>query len=209
MSQQVDKSPELNLFASLCGLPGVRGDIHNIYSALLACRSLGEVGWAAVLALLNIVLGGNAPVPDLVSPLPPGYIKYVRRIELVSDKEVKKLLPDIPFPKYIVIERNSDKEGKSPPPSKEVPLVFGIYIEYEHPAYGLSRSLWVIYDAGTGDYPFRAFLAPSSVAETVGKKFEQTPAPGGSSMLAVIGVAPGSKTREKKTVEKQAEPTQQ
>jgi len=202
------------LFASLCGLPGVRGGIHNIYSALLNCRSLGEVGWAAVLALLNIALGGNVPVPDLVSPIPPGYIKYVKRIELINDEEIAKLFPDIPFPKHVVIRASpagsgGDKERESPPAEKKLPYAFGVYIEYEHPIHGLSRSLWVIYDVGTGDYPFRAFLAPSSVAEIVGKKFEQAPEAPRGSVLAVIGTAPGAKTREKKTAGRQAEPTQQ
>ena len=201
------------MFASLCGLPGVRGGVHNIYSALLKCRSLGEVGWVAVLALLNIALGGNVPVPDLVSPIPPGYIKYVRRIELISDVEISQLFPDIPFPRHMVVSArpagpSGDKEGESPPAEGRLPLAFGVYIEYDHPIHGLNKSLWVIYDAGTGDYPFRAFLAPSSTAEIVGKKLEQaTGAPRGS-VLAAIGVAPGAKAREKKTVERQAEPTQ-
>lgn len=200
------------MFASLCGLPGVRGGIHNIYIALQACNSLGEVGWIAVLALLNIVLGGNVPVPDLVSPIPPGYIKFVKRIELINDIGVAQLFPDIPFPKHVKVRSagsGGDKEEGSSPIEKEIPQAFGVYIEYDHPIHGLNRSLWVIYDAGTGDYPFRAFLAPSSVAEAVGKKFEQSPEAHRGSVLAVIGVAPGVKAREKKSVERQAEPTQQ
>ena len=153
-------------------------------------------------------------MPDLVSPIPPGYIKFVKRIELISDVEVAELFPDIPFPRHVVVKArpagsSSDKEEESPPTEKKIPQAFGVYIEYDHPIHGLSRSLWVIYDAGTGDYPFRSFLAPSSVAEAVGKRFEQSPEAPRGSMLAVIGIAPDVKTREKKPVERQAEPTQQ
>jgi hypothetical protein len=79
------KSPELNLFAQLCGVQSVQSDIHSIYSALRACISMGERGWLPAIALLNIVLGGSTPVPDAVSVIPPGYGKYLRRVALLNE----------------------------------------------------------------------------------------------------------------------------
>jgi hypothetical protein len=66
-----------------------------------------------------------------------------------------------------------DKEGKPVRiVDQRLPKAFGVFIEYEYPdlesgATAVSRSLWVIYDAGTGDYPLKAFLAPTPVAEKV------------------------------------------
>jgi hypothetical protein len=174
------KSPELNLFAQLCGFKPIEENILDIYNALRVCISLGERGWGLALALLNVVLGGSVAVPDTVTAIPPGYLKYVKRVSLVNYPVIEELLPDVAFPlKLIVSSEAEDKERKPVEVVAErYPKAFGVFIEYERPDLStgnatVERSLWVIYEAGTGQYPYKAFLAPSSVAERVAKLLDE------------------------------------
>lgn len=174
------KSPELNLFAQLCGFKPIEENILDIYDALRACISLGERGWGLALALLNVVLGGSVAVPDVVAAIPPGYLKYVKRVSLINYPVVEELLPDVVFPlKLIVSSEAEDKEGRRVEiVAKRYPKAFGVFIEYERPDLStgnaaIERSLWVIYEAETGQYPYKAFLAPSSVAERVAKLLDE------------------------------------
>jgi hypothetical protein len=173
----VDKSPELNLFAQLCGVEEVRSDPYSIYNALLRCVSLGERGWAPAIALVNVLLGGNVATPDVFTIIPPGYIKYVKRVALVNEATIRELLSDIPFRVHREIHTQtstSDEEGAKLVRIEAwtVPL-FGFYVEYEHPRHGVTRQLWVIYYAGTGDYPWKYFPAPTAVAEIVSEMLER------------------------------------
>jgi hypothetical protein len=175
---QEERSPELNLFAQLCGLKGIGDNIYDLMRAITTCISLGERGWAPAIALLNVALGGKQPIPDLVSTIPPGYIAFVKKIIVLNDIMVGELLPDIPFPAPGIYTKTVDKEETKEGEPVEIiaeryPRAFGIYIEYEHPVHGLNRHLWIIYEAGTGKYPYKAFPAPSSVAERVPKLIEE------------------------------------
>jgi hypothetical protein len=179
--EKPQKSAELNLFAQLCGVQSVEGDIYSVYNALRACISLGEKGFAPALALLNVILGGNVAVPDVVSAVPPGYLKYLKRISLVNEVYIEELLPDVPFPyKHVFSRRTVDREEKPVEIRAErFPKAFGVYVEYEYPDFTngervLNKELWVIYYAGTGDYPYKAFLAPTAVAEKASKILQET-----------------------------------
>ncbi len=176
-----DKSPELNLFAQLCGVQQVKTNILDVYNALRACIDMGEKGWLVSIALLNIVLGGNVAVPDVVSVIPPGYGKYLKKISLVNEVVLEELLPDIPFPERQVFHRRTeDREGTFVDITVErYPKAFGVYIEYEYPDFAsggvvVNKELWVIYQASTGSYLFKSFLAPTAVAERVSKILEET-----------------------------------
>ena len=175
---QEERSPELNLFAQLCGLKGIGDNIYDLMRAITTCVSLGERGWAIALALLNVALGGKQPIPDLVSAIPPGYIAFVKKIIVLNDIMVGELLPDIPFPAPAVYSRSvSGDETKGGEPAEIIvdryPRAFGVYIEYEHPVHGLNRHLWIIYEADTGKYPYKAFPAPNTVAERIPKLIEE------------------------------------
>jgi hypothetical protein len=175
---QEERSPELNLFAQLCGLKGIGDNIYDLMRAVTTCVSLGERGWAIALALLNVALGGKQPIPDLVSAIPPGYIAFVKKIIVLNDIMVGELLPDIPFPAPAVYSRSvSGDETKDGEPAEIIvdryPRAFGVYIEYEHPVHGLNKHLWIIYEADTGRYPYKAFPAPATVADKVPKLAEE------------------------------------
>jgi hypothetical protein len=174
------KSPELNLFAQLCGFEPIEENILDVYKALRACISLGERGWGLALALLNVILGGSTAVPDAVAAIPPGYLKYVKRVSLVNYPVIEELLPDIVFPLKLVVSTEAEDKEKKPVMivAKRYPKAFGVFIEYERPDLStgnatIERSLWIIYEAGTGQYPYKAFLAPSNVAERVAKLLDE------------------------------------
>lgn len=173
-----DKSTELNLFAQLCGLPEINPDIKGLYTALRTCISIGREGWGLAIALINVALGGNVAVPDVFSIIPPGYIKYLTRVALVDEVRVRELLRDIPFPrvdrKWIDTE---DKKGEPVTVWAEQVRAFGFYVEYKHPEYGVTKQLWIVYDAGTRDYPYKYFPAPTAVAELVSEMLDKTGAP--------------------------------
>lgn len=179
--ERSQKSAELNLFAQLCGVQFIDNNIYDLYNALRACISLGERGFAPALALLNVMLGGSVAVPDAVSAIPPGYLKYLKRISLVNEVYIEELLPDVPFPyKHVLSRESGDKEGRPVKIHAErFPKAFGVYIEYEYPdlATGervLNKELWVVYYAGTGDYPYKTFLVPTAVAEKVSRLLKET-----------------------------------
>jgi hypothetical protein len=174
------KSPELNLFAQLCGFRPIEENILDIYGAFRVCLSLGERGWGLALALLNVVLGGSVAVPDAVTAIPPGYLKYVKRMGLVNYPIIEELLPDVAFPLKLIVSTDAEDKERKPVElvAERYPKAFGVFIEYERPNLSTSnatieRSLWVIYEAGTGQYPYKAFLAPSSVAERVAKLLDE------------------------------------
>jgi len=152
-------------------------NIYDIFNALRACISMGEKGYGVALALLNVVLGGSTPVPDLVSVTPPGFLKFVKRIDLINDIVLADLLPDIPLPKGAysrdITVGEGEEESKFRITVEKFPRAFGVYIEYEHPFYGVSKMVIVVYDAGTGDYPLKMFIAPQAVAEQVAKMLEE------------------------------------
>ena len=175
---QEERSPELNLFAQLCGLKGIGDNIYDLMRAITTCISLGERGWAPAIALLNVALGGKQPIPDLVSVIPPGYISFIKKIILLNDIMVGELLPDIPFPAPGMYSKKAEgDETKDREPVEIIveryPRAFGVYIEYEHPVHGLNRHLWIIYEAGTGKYPYKTFPAPNTVAEKIPKLIEE------------------------------------
>jgi hypothetical protein len=182
-SERPQKSAELNLFAQLCGVQSIDNNIYDLYNALRACISLGERGFAPALALLNIMLGGSVAVPDAVSAIPPGYLKYLKRISLVNEVYIEELFPDIPFPyKHAFFRKSEDKEGKPVKISAErFPKAFGVYIEYEYPdlatgEHVVNKELWIVYYAGTGDYPYKVFLAPTAVAEKASRLLKEVEA---------------------------------
>lgn len=171
-----EKSPEFNALAQLCGVVGAAVHIGSLYDALRKCLALGERGWLTAIALLNVALGGNVPVPDLVSVVPPGYARYLTRVALVDDKVLHEVLKDVPLPKgYVRMDvevPDKEKEGESAKLVLEIsrfPMAFGVFVEYDHPEHGLERSLWVVYYVQTGDYPFKSFPAPRAVADEVAK----------------------------------------
>ena len=170
-----EKSTELNLFAQLCGLPEISQDIKGLYTALRTCISIGREGWGLAVALVNVALGGNVAAPDVFTIIPPGYIKYLTRVALVDEVRVRELLRDIPFPrvdrKWIDTE---DKKGEPATVWAERVRAFGFYVEYKHPEYGVTKQLWIVYDAGTKDYPYKYFPAPTAVTELVSEMFQKT-----------------------------------
>jgi hypothetical protein len=171
-----EKSTELNLFAQLCGLPEISPDIRDLYTALRTCLSIGREGWGLAIALVNVALGGNVATPDVFTIIPPGYIKYLTKVTLIDEVRVRELLRDIPFPrvdrKWIDTE---DKNGKPVTVWAEQVRAFGFYVEYKHPDYGVTKQLWIIYDAGTRDYPYKYFPAPTAVTELVSDMLQKTP----------------------------------
>jgi len=176
-----DKSPELNLFAQLCGAKSIDNSILGIYSGLRTCIDLGERGWGLALALLNIALGGSVAVPDAVTVVPPGYLKYVKRMALLDEVAVESLFPDIPFPyRHRFKTVTKDKEGTEVEIEDErFPRAFGVFVEYEYPDFAdgsarTERLLVVVYDAGTGSYPYKAFIAPASKAEKVAEVLDKS-----------------------------------
>jgi hypothetical protein len=171
-----DKSTELNLFAQLCGLPEISPDIRGLYTALRTCISIGKEGWGLAVALVNVALGGNVAAPDVFTIIPPGYVKYLTRVALVDEVRVRELLRDIPFPR--VDRKWIDTEDKKREPVTvwaEKLRAFGFYVEYKHPDYGVTKQLWIIYDAGTRDYPYKYFPAPTAVTELVYEMLRKTP----------------------------------
>jgi len=176
------RSPELSLFAQLCGIERpVSDNIYDFMHAVMTCIDIGERGWLVALALVNVALGGNVPVPDLVSAVPPGYGKYITRIAVVDDKALYDLLPDIPLRRGVYKTTiSTEKDGtkvEAVVEDRRFPRAFGVFIEYVHPLHGLTRNLWVIHDNPTGDYPFKSFLAPSSVADKVSEILEVSGTP--------------------------------
>jgi len=165
------RSPTLNLFAQLCGIgKGIEDNIYDLMQAVRTCIDLGERGWLLALALVNVALGGDAPVPDLVNVVPPGYGKYLTKVAVVDDKVLFEVLPDVPFQKGLFISRVTDKESgttKAVVEDTRFPMAFGILIEYNHPLHGFSRELLVIHTVPTGEYVFKSFIAPRSVADRV------------------------------------------
>jgi len=148
--------------------------MFSLMDALATCIGIGDRGMLPAIALLNVALGGNTPVPELVQVLPPGYGRFLRRMAVVDEVTVGELLDDIPFRRARYTERAEDKDGKQVKIVHErYPMAFGVYIEYEHPKHGVSKLLLVVHDVGTGSYPYRAFIAPASVAEKVGSLVEQ------------------------------------
>ena len=181
-----DKSPELGALAQLCGTIAPSSDIYSLYSVLRACLSIGERGWLVAAAIVNVALGGNVPIPDLVSVVPPGYGRYISRMVLVDDKVLYDVLKDVPLPRGLV-EVPLDSGEKERSVSIEVrryPMAFGLLVEYDHPEYGVDRNLWVFYYVGTGDYPLRAFLAHREVADEVARMLGQ---PGGAYAVSADG----------------------
>jgi hypothetical protein len=177
LAEEHGKSPELNLFAQLCGLTRIDLNIYDVFNALRTCISIGEKGYGVALALLNVVLGGASPVPDLVTVVPPGFLRFVKRIELINDIVLAELLPDVPLPRGVysrdITVGEGGEESRFRITVERFPRAFGIYIEYEHPVYGVTRLVIVVYDAGTGDYPLKMFIAPQSVAEAVARMLEE------------------------------------
>jgi len=161
--------------------------MYSLMDALRTCIDMGERSWLVAIALLNVALGGNTPVPELIHVIPPGYGRFLKRMFIVDEVVVGELLDDIPFPhRAHYIEESEDKEGKRVRIVHErYPRAFGIYIEYDHPKHGLTRQLLVVYDAGTGSYPYRAFFAPESVVEEVGALAEKLRTPHLQNTLAI------------------------
>ena len=156
---------------------GASTNIYDLYKSIRACLALGERGWLTAVALLNVALGGSTPVPDLVSIIPPGYAAYLTRVALVDDKVLYEVIRDVPLPKegiYTDVPAKDEEGGsKFKIFIEKFPRAFGVFVECRHPVYGVDRSLWVVYQIETGDYPFKSFPAHRAVAERVAELLDR------------------------------------
>jgi len=171
-----DRKPYIRLIAQLCGIENVSLDLKGIFTALRACVSLGERGWIPALALMNIIMsGGETAVPDLASPIPPGYTVYLKRIALVDNVVISRYLSDVIVRKEVVFHDDEDEEGRKVRIIVDrFPSMFGVLIEYDHPIYGINRDLWVFTIHPTGENPAQVFHAPNEVADLIAGELSAT-----------------------------------
>ena len=168
-STKASKNLLLNMFASKCGLPYISESFSGIFTALRACVSLGQAGYGIALSLIDTILAGNTEVPDLVQVIPPGMLPYVSLIALLNEIKTAELFPHImlptePLSEAEVVEKDEETKiiieyGEKLPPA------FSVYIEYNDPVYGNSATLIVLYVVETGEYKWRAFIAPPKAVE--------------------------------------------